>query len=159
MSRPIVQDNLFSVIQRLQERIERLESKVAQFATPRWETLPLSSPWVDYGSTWSSPGMCLDADGFVHIRGLVRNTVGFAYGTSTNTTVAVLPVGYRPASPRLFPAMMVDSGNARIFVRVDIQVDGVVTIRFGDHYNSLGANTGFASYLSLFSAPVFEAAN
>jgi len=53
----------------------------------------LSNSWVYYdggGSTYNTPAYCKDTNGFVHLKGLIKD------GTM-QTAAFTLPVGYRPA--------------------------------------------------------------
>lgn len=71
--------------------------------------------WVSYDSgTYYGAYFMKDAQGFVHLRGLVKS------GT-LNTTIFTLPEGFRPAYRHIFPAQC----NNQI-ERVDVEPDGEV---------------------------------
>lgn len=56
-----------------------------------WTAPTLLNSWVNFGAGTATAGYQKDANGFVHIRGLVKN------GSGLGTVVFTLPVGYRPA--------------------------------------------------------------
>lgn len=160
MSKVILTDNLFDEINKLVSRIERLERSVATYSRPEWRRLPLESGWTAFGgSFWDEPAYAIDSNGFAHIRGLVKSTSPFNHGTGVNTTISILPEGTRPAAPVLFDTIMYDSNSTIIFLRCDIQPDGLITVRYADYVSRTGLNSGFAQYLSLFNAPPFEVGN
>lgn len=71
-------------------------------------SLPLTSPWANYGAPNPLASFAKRADGLVKVSGLVRNgTIGSVIGT--------LPVGYRPTQRRLF-FCTATNGMARIDV-------------------------------------------
>lgn len=71
--------------------------------------------WVAYGgTTYYGAYFMLDAQGFVHLRGLVKS------GT-LNATIFTLPEGFRPAYRHLFPVQC----NNQI-ARLDTEPDGEV---------------------------------
>jgi len=74
-----------------------------------WIAPTLLNSWVDYAAGWTAAGYRLDPDGYVTIRGLVKN------GT-LNTTIFTLPVGYRPPAHELFEVGMNANGRSRIDV-------------------------------------------
>jgi ribosome modulation factor len=83
-----------------------------------WTAPTLTNSWVNYGSGgYGNAGYRKDADGFVHLRGLVKN------GSSVGATIFTLPAGYRPAFNGLYSAWNT-SGAARI----NIGSDGTVVI-------------------------------
>lgn len=76
--------------------------------------------WTNYGSGYNNAGFMKDSDGFVHLKGLIRNgTVG--------QTAFILPVGYRPSSRPLI-GTITSSLNVG---RIDIQTSGAVTMQNG----------------------------
>lgn len=102
-----------------------------EFGTPtcedRWIPFAYENSWRDFGSdvnNWHAPGgYWKDAAGVVHVRGLV------AGGTSSNVTVATLPVGYRPPKHMLWYGVSA-AGSA---CRTEIHSDGVVMAWTGAH--------------------------
>lgn len=48
-----------------------------------------TNSWVNYGGSWSTAAFRIDAEGYVHLKGLVKN------GTAS-TSIFTLPSGYRP---------------------------------------------------------------
>jgi hypothetical protein len=60
--------------------------------TKAWTAASLQNAWVNFGSVYANAGFYKDANGFVHLRGLIKS--GTAAG---GTTLFTLPAGYRPA--------------------------------------------------------------
>lgn len=86
---------------------------VAPPADASWASPTLAGTWVSYGAG-NTPGYFKDADGLVHLRGLIKS------GT-INTTAFTLPAGFRPSRTiiRNTPSNSTSS-------RIDIRADGVV---------------------------------
>lgn len=76
-----------------------------------WIEPTLLNGWVNYDSAWDNVAYCLDSDGFVHVKGMIRTGT-----TAANTTLFTLPVGYRPARNMIFAGRM--SGNLSFELRV-----------------------------------------
>lgn len=78
--------------------------------------------WIDYGAEYTPSAFTKTADGYVHLRGMLKSgTIGFALGR--------LPVGCRPYKKEIFTAL--SSGN--IATRIDIGVDGYITPQNGSN--------------------------
>ena len=71
----------------LQAQIDALHAPLV------WTNADLLNNWTSYGAGYFTPSFTKDAQGIVHMRGLVTRTAA-----PTNTTVLVLPAGFRPAS-------------------------------------------------------------
>lgn len=83
-----------------------------QCKKPQRTALTLQASWVNYGGTLVTAGYYKDAEGVVHISGVVKS------GTMTDfTTIATLPVGFRPAAGHYFP-----TGNGSVGVTPEGQV-------------------------------------
>lgn len=80
-----------------------------------WITPTFTNSWVNYGAGYNDAGYRKDAEGWVHLRGLVKN------GTD-GASIFTLPVGYRPAATEL----LVCASNDH-YGRLDINVVGLVT--------------------------------
>jgi hypothetical protein len=94
-----------------------------------WQTPTFQNGWVNYDNVYNSAGYFKDSLGIVHLRGLVRN------GTS-NTTIFILPAGYRPSNRELLTVQTYTTatGTANNTTgRVDILTDGQVLIVFGSN--------------------------
>ena len=76
---------------------------------------PFFNSWANSGGGFASAAFMKDALGIVHIKGIVKN------GTTVNSTVFILPAGYRPKLELIFGAV---SNN--VIGRLDIQADGSV---------------------------------
>ena len=98
--------------------------------TPKWVAVTYENSWVDYGSGYQGAEYCKDANGFVHIRGLIQT------GTPPST-VFTLPLGFRPKNKEVFASI----GNGAI-ARVDVDTDGTVDVIAGSStYTSLSGIT------------------
>jgi hypothetical protein len=61
-----------------------------------WNSASLTNGWTNYGGSWAPAGYYKDAQGIVHLRGLIKSgTVGSAEFT--------LPSGYRPTNDKHYP--------------------------------------------------------
>lgn len=81
----------------------------------------LLNSWVNWGVPFNPVGYGKDAQGFVHLRGVIKN------GTTTlGTQLFTLPAGYRPANQEIYS---VASNSAYGEVRIDAA--GVVTVQVG----------------------------
>jgi len=92
-------------------------------APPVWTNADLLNGWVDYASGYAIPSFTKDAQGFVHMRGLVKRDAA-----PTNTTVFVLPVGFRPIN--ILEEVVACSGN--IPCEVIVPVNGQLYFETGD---------------------------
>ena len=76
----------------------RLEVDKLDATTDTWNTATLENSWVAYGSGRDTAKYILDSDGYVHLKGTVKNgTIG--------TVVFTLPAAYRPAYWKIFPVV------------------------------------------------------
>lgn len=86
-----------------------------------WIAPTLLNSWVNYDtSAWQGAGYRLDAQGFVHLKGLVKS------GTAGSNPIFTLPAGYRPALRCIFSC----TGNVTTegWVRVDVLPNGQVLV-------------------------------
>lgn len=83
-----------------------------------WTTPTLLSTWVAWGAPYSTAGYYKDADGWVHLRGLIKNGVA-------GTVMFTLPSGYRPEFQQI-RITMANTGAANIMQRITLQTDGDV---------------------------------
>ena len=98
-----------------------MDSAGARLSTETWTTLPLDNGWTAYGSPYQSPIYRRQIDGTVQLSGLI------AAGTTTvGTTVATLPIGYRPASDHVFKT---SAGAATAVADVYVRSSGAITIQ------------------------------
>lgn len=84
-----------------------------------WQTATLQGAWVNYGGNYPILQYTKAADGVVTLRGLVQNG-------STDSVIATLPAGYRPAETALMTSVCSDA-----YCRYDIQEDGDIVFRSG----------------------------
>jgi hypothetical protein len=91
-----------------------------------WTAATLQNGWVPYDVTnYFAPAFFKDGQGFVHIRGLMKN------GT-INSSAFVLPAGYCPTKTSQFPA--IDGANAASVVQIDT---------FGNVTPQIGSNAAY----------------
>lgn len=70
---------------------------------PAWSAPALLNSWVNFGAPYSPVGYLLDGNGFVHLRGLVKN------GATATSLIFTLPAGFRPETTEVF---VVNANNA-----------------------------------------------
>ena len=95
-------------------------------ARPVWTALPYAAGWADYGGGFIAGQYCLDAVGFVHLRGLIAKASAYAYN---GETIATLPAGFRPTGQEMFNVRAADSVMGAFTHRVDVATSGVVSIQ------------------------------
>lgn len=104
-------------------------------ASPLVTALPLNAPWANYGGGFAGAAYYRSVEGIVWLRGLVKTgTIG--------STIATLPVGYRPAGKRMFQVGGAGTGDASC--RVDVMDDGSIIMRAVN-----GLASGAVPYVSL----------
>ena len=88
-----------------------------------WTAPTLLNSWVNFGSPYNDAGYMKGANGFVHLRGLIKS------GTTTlGTAFFNLPSGFRPSSEYIFTTSSNDLyGQARV------ETDGDVTFHVGSN--------------------------
>lgn len=80
-----------------------------------WQTPTFENSWVNFAGGFAAAGYWKDAEGVVHLRGVVKSgTVG--------ATIFTLPLGYRPLDRHMFAAMT----DTNTIGRVDVVADGTV---------------------------------
>lgn len=79
-----------------------------------WTTPTLLGTWVEYSTSWGTPGYYKDPSGTVYLRGMVS-------GGTLGTDLFVLPVGFRPKGRKI---IMTSATN--VAGRLDITNDGQV---------------------------------
>lgn len=105
------------------------ETKVTstEIAPGTWVTPSLGTGWAGFdaggGSNYGFPQYYKDSLGFVHFRGLAKNTTGAANNSGTNGIIFTLPAGLRPIQTMRMVAPVAD-----VFGEVDIKNDGTVII-------------------------------
>lgn len=88
-------------------------------------SIPLSSPWENYGGSFA-PGVCYKtATGIVYLQGLVRIVGG---GATTGVAVGTLPAGFRPGATHVFQVIT----NGGTWGRLDIDSAGLLYLYTGD---------------------------
>ena len=110
------------------------ESGRKQISKPNtWYNFTFENSWANYGSTWQTAQYSIDSNGFVHLRGLIKDG-------STSADITSLPTGFQPVMDEIF-IVRTSAGTSRVDIKTD-----------GDVY----ANPGHASWTSL-SGITFEA--
>lgn len=96
-------------------------------AQQAWQTASLSTGWAGFDAggpgNFGFPQYMKDSLGYVHLRGLVKNSTGANNTSSTNALVFTLPAGYRPGMTMRMPVI-----NSDTFGDLDIKNDGTVII-------------------------------
>ena len=64
--------------------------------------------WHAYGNGFQAPGFRIDGDGTVHLRGVASQGANVA----SDSTIAVLPVGYRPSACTVISIATMDGAGA-----------------------------------------------
>ncbi|MGG2024207.1 hypothetical protein AB1282_00215 [Gottfriedia sp. S16(2024)] len=95
--------------------------KIISDTTTAWTNLTLQNSWVNSGGTYPNASYRLNALGEVELRGSIKS------GTVTSgTTIATLPVGFRPTHDRNYVVYSTDGTN---YVLSTIQIMSTGTIR------------------------------
>lgn len=76
---------------------------------PNWIAPTFQNGWINYGGDYELAGYKKDADGYIVLRGLIKN------GT-INVAAFTLPVGYRPAKHEIFTTAHSASTASQIYV-------------------------------------------
>ncbi|MGZ6570500.1 MAG: hypothetical protein ACXVHB_06115 [Solirubrobacteraceae bacterium] len=118
----------------------RLDLSNLEIPPVTWYSLApfMLNNWVLYSSvdaTFPDAQFCKDQWGFVHLRGLVRNTAAYTYGAATATPFQ-LPAGYRPTdtsvtvsnNAEFFICYGIDGGGHNLAVRLDVRKDGTAVL-------------------------------
>jgi hypothetical protein len=110
-----------------ERRIRQLEaltgSAQSRNIPSSWAPLTLQNSWVNYGGALQTCGVCKDAGGFVHLRGMIkRTTAGFA-----GIAITQLPEGFRPSRESSFAVVGYNK-----FTRIVILADGTTYIDSSD---------------------------
>ena len=125
MSRPIFQPDEMRWAQDIEDRLKRLERGVAatwrSIGSATTDVAPFQNGWTNYGGGYNLAGFLLDANGFIHLRGLIKSgTIGQAAFT--------IPPGFRPEYDQLFGTV----SNSAIG-RVDVTRAGLVIPSVGSN--------------------------
>jgi hypothetical protein len=81
----------------------------ANMAAPKWLTLPLLNGWQGAPFGTGTPAVALDAQGFVHFRGAMREN-----SSTFNATAFVLPTTFWPSHTVFVPVDMVNATTGRL---------------------------------------------
>lgn len=87
-----------------------------------WKALPFYSDWTRTLATLQAPSYLKNPLGRVELRGWATTAAG------TSSTIAVLPVGYRPSERCSFPGFRLTGGGVYAVARIDVDVDGRVLL-------------------------------
>ncbi len=96
-------------------------------ALPPWTTLILTAPWAAWDppeTSWNLPGYVKDANGFVHLRGLLNSGATPGLGN----VVATLPAGFRPRKYHYFSTPCQTDRVSSWYVQPDggISIQGII---------------------------------
>lgn len=84
---------------------------------PAWTALTLASGWT-FAGIWDKPGFRKVGD-LVHVRGFAMMTTA-----SPPSTIATLPVGFRPPSGNIYGTIGGDTPTSPVFTRIQITSNG-----------------------------------
>jgi hypothetical protein len=90
--------DLVDSVQQNTARVSVLENKKAEKDTPAWIAATLLNAWVPFGGANARPEYAKFSDGIVIVKGVIKGGV-----VATDTTLMVLPKGYRPKDRLIFP--------------------------------------------------------
>lgn len=117
-----------------------------QATTQVWYPLAFNATnWANFGSVDQLASYMLDANGFVHVRGLIKSVAGYAFGLGS-AVIGTLPPGFRPALSEQFTAYQQDTNPAITIVRINVTANGNLTIL--DSLTGI-ANNGIVTFLTL----------
>lgn len=102
--------------------------------------------WKNFGGSWARAGFAKDAQGIVHLKGLITDGI-----VAINTTIFNLPVGYRPSEDRIFPVLTYN-GTIVKHGRVDVLING--NVNTGNQHNNLSTPWVSLEGISFVAAPV-----
>ena len=94
-------------------------AKLGHLHSVVWHDMILENSWVLYSASYFTPSYCKDVNGFVHLRGLVKN------GSSQTADITSLPVGYRPSKIEILTGMTYGGDQCRVQIEVDGDIHGV----------------------------------
>jgi len=89
---------------------------------PLYAPLTLQNSWAYFGisgNQWATPGYYKDTNGYVHLRGLIKD------GSSSTAQIATLPAGFRPGGRAMFATY----GAVPAVVGVEVNASGQVLPR------------------------------
>lgn len=89
----------------------------------------LKNLWVDFGGSWAKAGWTKDAQGVVHLKGLIMDGI-----VAVNTLIFTLPVGFRPKENTICSVPTYD-GISLTHGRVDVMLNG--NVNAGNQDNNL----------------------
>lgn len=90
-----------------------------------WTSAVLGNSWVNTGGLYYNAEYKLDANGFVHLRGVIKSGM-------VGSTAFTLPVGCRPSKKVPIPTISYN-GSTYIIARVDISNTGTVVPVIGSN--------------------------
>ena len=142
MSRVITPFDELRWQQQVEDRLDRLERRlteqvwyvIGQFGAPIFQ-----NNWTNYGSGYNTCAFMRDANGFVHLRGLIMSGT---VATGPTGVIFTLPIGFRPEMREL-----INVQSASVLGRVDIDNAGAV-------YAYSGSNVWFSLDSITFKAVV-----
>lgn len=98
---------------------------ITQSTAPIYTEATLENGWVEYGSTYAPAGYTLDGQGFVHLRGLIKDGYLCTYTGHANCVLFTLPEDYWPEYRAIFS---VRNNNTLQTTRLDVLNNGQVVI-------------------------------
>jgi hypothetical protein len=95
--------------------------KIISDTTTAWTNLTLQNSWVHSGGTYPNASYRLNALGEVELRGAIKSGI-----TTSGTTIATLPAGFRPTHDRNYVVYSTDGTN---YILGTIQITSAGAIR------------------------------
>jgi hypothetical protein len=100
-------------------------NEVVTTQTTAWTNLTLQNSWVNSGGTYPNASYRLNAMGEVELRGSIKSGL-----TTSGTTIATLPAGFRPTHDRNYVVYSTDGTNY-LLATIQITSAGVIRIFSG----------------------------
>lgn len=116
-------DDMTGWMRSVEKRLERLTVRGSGPRMARVSPLSLESGWSNYGGAWQKPGWSRLPSGLVVLTGLVA----YSGASTSNSTIAILPAGSRPAGGLHF-ATVGSFGGDKLGI-IQIQPTGTVDFR------------------------------
>src|SRR6266516_5636991 len=102
----------------------RAQAAGSNIVAPAVTAPTFATGFLDYGGAFAPAGYWLDAEGEVHLQGVV--TTNSVTGTGMGATMFTLPVGFRPSKEYMFTCVAYKPNYG--IIRVDVLTRGAVIL-------------------------------